>query len=252
MNNTDLLITLIGLGFLLIVGIIVIITSIKKNGDKKEANEFLEGLASELRELILNIIRKFNIDDLDNLDEDSIVKIENSILKDIYNTTWEYIKNVVEKKSESEVDFFTQAVLALLENREFVEDFIKRLLDNASTKHTIYNRAKYIALSTGEKRMEELEEREEQLTEEFSDTEKYVEESKEEDLPSGDSSLLPTEEDLANLNPQKDEEEEELDIENDISVEVIEEDDDIYYDKAGRARSKKTGKWTKDPKKQQK
>lgn len=98
--------------------------------------------------------------------------------------------------------------------------------------------------------MEELEEREEELTEEFSDTEKYVEESKEEDLPSGDSGLLPTEEDLAELNPQRDEEEEELDPENDISVEVI--DDDIYYDKAGRARSKKTGKWTKDPKKQQK
>lgn len=243
MNNTDLLITLIGLGFLLIVGIIVIITSIKKNGDKKEANEFLEGLASELRELILNIIRKFNIDDLDNLDEDSIAKIENSILKDIYNTTWEYIKNVVEKKSESEVDFFTQAVLALLENREFVEEFIKKMITSNSMNNVIHARATALLDDKVESRMVESEEEDKNLQEEFSDQEKYIEELKDEDQTHGEDVNIPTAEEMGELNPQIDEPEE-LDPENDSSVEVIEEDD-IYYDKSGRPRSKKTGKWVK-------
>ena len=53
---------------------------------------------------------------------------------------------------------------------------------------------------------------------------------------------LETEEELSELNPQVDEPEE-LDPENDPSVELI--DDDIYYDKSGKARSKKTGKWVK-------
>ena len=248
--GNDLLLVLVGLGVLAIIATIFVFYNVKRSGDKKEAERFLEGLSDKLGDIILEIIRSFEPSDIEDISDAGIEKIETAILQKIYDVCWNYVKEVVEKKNAENMDFFTRAVLSLLENREFVEDFIKRLLDDASTKHTIYNRAKYITLSAGEKRMEELEEREEELTEEFSDTEKYVEESNEEDLPSGDSGLLPTEEDLAELNPQRDEEEEELDPENDISVEVI--DDDIYYDKAGRARSKKTGKWTKDPKKQQK
>ena len=80
------------------------------------------------------------------------------------------------------------------------------------------------------------------LQEEFSDQEKYIEESTDDDLTHGEMVNKPTEEELNELNPQVDEEEE-LDPKNDPSVEVI--DDDIYYDKSGRPRSKKTGKWVK-------
>ena len=247
--NSDLLLVLIGLGFLVLVGAIFVIYSVKRSGDKKEAEKFLEGLSDKLGDIILEIIRSFDPSDIKDLTEIGLEKIETAILQKIYDVCWNYIKEVVEKKNAENMDFFTRAVLALLENREFVEEFIKKLVEDPSTKHSIYNRCKYISLSTGEKRMEEMEEREEKLIEEFSDEEKYnINDIDESDLPSGDSSLIPTEEDLKVLNPQRDEEEEELDPENDDSVEVI--DDDVYYDKSGRARSKKTGKWTKDPKKQ--
>ena len=250
--NNDLLLVLIGLGVLVVISVIFVFYTVKRSGDKKEAERFLEGLSGKLEDVILEIIRSFEPSDIEDISDAGIEKIETAILQKIYDVCWNYVKELVEKKNAENMDFFTRAVLSLLENRDFVEEFIKKLVDDASTKHTIYNRAKYVFLTVGERRIEELEEREEELTEEFSDKEKYVEESNEEDLPSGDSELLPTEEDLANLNPQRDEEEEELDPDNDISVEVVDEDNDIYYDKAGRARSKKTGKWTKDPKKQQK
>lgn len=247
--GNDLLLVLIGLGVLAIIAVIFVIYSVKKSGDKKEAERFLDGLSGKLEDIILEIIRSFDISDLENISEIGVEKIETAMLEKIYDVCWNYVKEVVEKKNAENMDFFTRAVLSLLENKEFVESFIIKLLDNATTKHIIYDKAKNLSLSTAERRMEELEEREEKLTEEFSDEEKYnIGEIDEDDLPIGeDSDLLPTEEDLAVLNPQKDEEEE-LDPENDDSVEVI--DDDIYYDKAGRARSKKTGKWTKDPKKQ--
>ena len=239
--GNDLLLVLIGLGFLAVIAAIFVIYSVQRSGDKKVAERFLEGLSDKLGDIILEIIRSFEPSDIEDISEAGLEKI--------YDVCWNYVKEVVEKKNAENMDFFTRAVLSLLENKEFVESFIIKLLDNATTKQIIYDRSRSIALSTGEKRMEELEEREEEMTEEFSDEEKYnVDEIDEEDLPSGDSSLIPTEEDLADLNPQRDEEEDELDPENDDSVEVIEED--VYYDKSGRARSKKTGKWTKDPKKQ--
>ena len=246
--GNDLLLVLIGLGFLAVIAVIFVIYSVKRSGDKKEAERFLEGLSDKLGDIILEIIRSFEPSDIEDISEAGLEKIETAILQKIYDVCWNYIEEVVKKKNAENMDFFTRAVLALLENREFVEEFINKLI-NTTTKQIIYDRSRSIALSTGEKRMEELEEREEEMTEEFSDEEKYnVNEIDEEDLPSGDDSLIPTEEDLADLNPQRDEEEEELDPENDDSVEVIEED--VYYDKSGRARSKKTGKWTKDPKKQ--
>jgi hypothetical protein len=242
--NNDLLLILIGLGFLLIVGIVFVIYTVKKTGNKKTAEEFLDGLSDKLGDIILETIRSFDPKDID-ISEDGIAKIETAILKKIYDVCWDYVSDIVQKTDAEHADFFTKSVLALLQNREFVEDFIQKLVDAPGNKSVLYTRAKNITLATGEERIEELEKREQELTKEFSDEDKYVEEFNENDLPAGDSSLIPTEEDLADLNPQIDEEEE-LDPENDSSVEVIEEEDnDIYYDKSGRPRSKKTGKWVK-------
>ena len=56
--------------------------------------------------------------------------------------------------------------------------------------------------------------------------------------------------DLGDKVDSKDKDEaEDLDPDNDISVEVLDETEDIYYDKSGRARSKRTGRWAKDPRK---
>lgn len=243
--NQDLLLILIGLGFLLIIGIFVIIYSIKKTGDKKEANEFLETLSKQLKSLIIDIIRNFDPKDIQDLDEDKIATIETQILKKIYDTCWECIRNIVKEKSQEEPDFFTSAVLALLENRDFIEEFINNLITNTTTQSIIHSRAVYISNNIEEDRITESEERDIELQEEFSDQDKYIEEITDEDQTYGEEIEEPTEEELAELNPQVDEPEE-LDPENDPSVEVIEnEEDDIYYDKSGRPRSRKTGKWVK-------
>lgn len=243
--NQDLLLILIGLGFLLIVGLLVIIYSIKKTGDKKEANEFLETLSKQLKSLIIDIIRNFDPKDIQDLDEDKVVTIETQILKKIYDTCWECIRNIVKEKSQEEPDFFTSAVLALLENRDFIEEFINNLITNTTTQSIIHSRAVYISNNIEEDRITKSEERDRELQEEFSDQDKYIEEITDEDQTHGEEVEVPTEEELAQLNPQVDEPEE-LDPENDPSVEVIEdEEDDIYYDKSGRPRSRKTGKWIK-------
>ena len=243
--NQDLLLILIGLGFLLIVGIFVIIYSIKKTGNKEEANAFLETLSKQLKTLMIDIIRNFDPKDIQDLDEDKIATIETQILKKIYDTCWECITNVVKDKSAEDPDFFTSAVLALLENRDFVEEFINGLINASTIQSIIHSRATYIGANIEQQRMVESEEREAELEEEFSDQDKYVEEITDEDQTHGEVVETPTEEELAQLNPQVDEPEE-LDPETDPSVEVInDEENDIYYDKSGRPRSRKTGKWVK-------
>jgi len=243
--NNDLLLALIGLGVIAIIAVVFVLYSVKRSGDKKEAERFLDGLSNELVNMVLEIIKSFKFDDFKDLSEVDLEKVEIALIKKIYDICWNYVKKVVEKKNTENMDFFTKAVLSLLENRSFVENFIKKLVEGDSDiQDNIHDKARVISISASEKILEELEEREEELTEEFSDQDKYVEVSNEEDLPVGEDEELgvPTEEELAELNPQKDEEEE-LDPDNDPSVEVV--DDDIYYDKSGRPRSKKTGKWVK-------
>jgi hypothetical protein len=245
MSNQDLLVTLIGLGVIVVIAIVFLIYRIRKTGDKQEANDFLEGLYEELKLLVLKVIKSFSLDDLENIDKDTIAKIENAILKSIYDTCWNYVKNVVEKNVDDNKDFFTQAVLAFLENKEFVEEFIKKLINSESIGVVIHEKATLLLDNKAEKVLEESIEEDKELQEEFSDQEKYIEELKDEDQTRGEEVEEPTEEELSRLNPQVDEPEE-LDPENDPSVEVVEdEDNDIYYDKSGRARSKKTGKWVK-------
>ena len=239
--NQDLILILIGLMVLAIVGAITIIVSIKRTGDKKEATEFLEGLSVELKNLILKIIRTINPEDFKDLDEEKILSIETTILKQIYDTCWDYVTNVVEKKSKETSDFFTEAVLALLQNKEFVEDFIKDLINKESIGQIIKSRATGIVDEICQMRLDESKIEDEELEKEYN-KEEYIEESDDSDLTHGEAVVTPTEDELNELNPQVDEPED-LDPDNDPSVELI--DEDIYFDKSGRARSRKTGKWIK-------
>ena len=244
MSNQDLLLTLIGLGVIVIVGVVFIIYRVRKTGNKQEADDFLEGLSEEFKNLILKVIKSFTLEDISKIDKDSIAEIENVILKEIYNTCWNYLRNVVEKNIDTNKDFFTQAVLALLENKEFVEEFIRKLIESECLQTVIHAKASILLEKSIENKMVETEEEDKELQEEFSDQDKYIEELKDEDQTHGEEIEVPTEEELAELNPQVDEPEE-LDPENDPSVEVVEDNEDIYYDKSGRPRSKKTGKWVK-------
>ena len=240
--NTDLILTIIGFVFIAVVTASVTIYTAKKSGSKQEALDFLEGLASELRNKIIEFISSITIDDLKDLDNVDVEDVEQYILSHIYEITWAYVKRVVQDNIETNKDFFTKAVLALLENKEFIENFIRELITNKGINTTINERSMQLSFETVRERSLKMVEDDNNLQEEFSDQEKYIEESTDDDLTHGEMVNEPTEEELKELNPQVDEEEE-LDPENDPSVEVI--DDDIYYDKSGRPRSKKTGKWVK-------
>ena len=241
--NTDLILIIIGFVFIAVITASVTIYTAKKSGSKQEALDFLNGLAGELKRIIISIITSISIDDLKDLDETTAEKIGTSILKRIYDGAWEYIQEVAQKNLDNNKDFFTGAVLAILSNKEFIEKFIRDLLNKENPITGLINdRSIELSYDIAKVRAEKLEKDDEDLQEEFSNQEKYIEEVTDEDQTSGEDINEPTPEDLSKLNPQVDEEEE-LDPENDPSVEVI--DDDIYYDKSGRPRSKKTGKWVK-------
>lgn len=242
--NTDLILTIIGFVFIAVITASVTIYTAKKSGSKQEALDFLNGLVGELRNIIIDIISSISFDDLKDLDETTAEEIETSILKRIYDGVWEYVQEIVQKNLDTNKDFFTQAVLAILNNKEFIEKFIRDLLNKEEKDivKIISDRSVELSFDIARERAAKLEKDDEELQEEFSDQEKYIEEVTDEDQTSGEDINEPTPEDLSKLNPQVDEEEE-LDPENDPSVEVI--DDDIYYDKSGRPRSKKTGKWVK-------
>jgi hypothetical protein len=243
MDSTKLIVIFIGICLLAIIAIFVILTSIKRTGNKKEAEEFLQGLSDRIRDIILEIIRTFDPSEIKDISEDTIVKIETAILEKIYNVCWGYVKDKVENELNKNPDFFTQAVLALLENKDFVEKFIQDIINgDGYYGELIHSKAENIKKVVIENQNEQIEKVDKELEKEFSDQDKYFEEVTEDDLSVGEFKEEPTEEELSKLNPQVDEPED-LDPENDPSVELI--NDDIYFDKSGRARSKKTGKWTK-------
>ena len=250
--NTDLLLVLIGLIVIAIIGAAVVAYIVKRSGNKKEAIKFLEGLSDKLLSMVLKAIRSFNPKDIpSDITEIDVERVETIILQKIYDTCWKYVEEIVKEKDEEDSDFFTKAVLSFLLNRKFIENFIKNLIENTdSATKKLHSKAEAIESGVTNDRIKEMEEREQELTEEFSNQEKYVEKSNEDELPVGEDEELttPSKEEASKLNPQKDEAED-LDPDNDISVEVLDETEDIYYDKSGRARSKRTGRWTKDPRK---
>ena len=243
MDSTKIIVIAIGICLLAIIAVFVILTSIKRTGNKKEAEEFLQGLSDRIRDIILEIIRTFDPSEIKDISEDTIVKIETAILEKIYNVCWGYVRDKVENELDKNPDLFTQAVLALLENKDFVEKFIRDIINGDGYYGELINsKARNLEKAIVDNKAKELEKEDKELEKEFSDQDKYFKEATEEDLSSGEFKEEPTEEELSKLNPQVDEPEE-LDPENDPSVELINED--IYYDKSGKARSKKTGKWVK-------
>ena len=95
--GNDLLLVLVGLGVLAIIATIFVFYNVKRSGDKKEAERFLEGLSDKLGDIILEIIRSFEPSDIEDISDAGIEKIETAILQKIYDVCWNYVKEVVEK-----------------------------------------------------------------------------------------------------------------------------------------------------------
>jgi hypothetical protein len=198
----------------------------KSEENQKLASEFLSGLSDNIESTIVSIINEADIDKYNSLDE-----LEIDILQKIYDETWNYLYVEIIKASKN--DIITAAVSKLI-NKEYLIKFI----DNTFKGNMFENvEAKWI-----DKFSKNNEQNDQELQNEFSGTD-YNENFDEDDLePASEEEI--SEEELAKLNPPREDGEEEYNSE-DSSMEIVEEDDDIYIDKSGRKRSRKTGKWVK-------
>ena len=240
--NKDLLCTLIGLGVLAVIIILsLIVNNKKKKETKNNAIDFLDGLLTNIKRVMLETLSNISLSDFaDKISREAFIS---SVLKDIYEATWEYLKDIVEKKKNKNA--IDEATGILLENKKFVDSYIEKVIDNSNLEAKILEKYDDEIGTIAEESAKELEDEDKELQEEYSNDDKYIEEVNDEMLEEIDDKDEPTEEELEKLNPQTDEAAE-LDPENDSSVELI--DDDIYYDKGGRPRSRKTGKWVKQNK----
>jgi Asp-tRNA(Asn)/Glu-tRNA(Gln) amidotransferase C subunit len=230
MDNTTLL-TIIGGIIVLILVIIAIIIGLKTNktnNGKLEAENFLTGLSDVFYNKMVEIINEFDFSQYS-----SIAEAETAVLKQIYEAVWDYTRRQLDIISNKNI--LTKLAIKIIDE-DFVIKFIDNLASNKNISELIEN--SYSNIVKG--RLDSMVEEDEKLQEEFSDQSKYVE-----DFDSVDLEPAKEEDDNSDdgepINPPRDEEEPYN--ESDESMEIVDEDDDIYIDKGGRKRSRKTGKW---------
>lgn len=230
--DSKMLFTIIGAILLVICVIVAIVIRGKSNkptvADKITAKEFLEGLSEVFYNKMLEIVNTVDITKFDSIEE-----LEVSLLSDIYSACWTYTEEQLAEHAQE--DILTAMVLRIID-KDFVTKFIDELINNKEINRMISEMwdSKFEVVS------EEVIEEDNKLIEEFSNTEEYVEEFNENVLEEA-KEVIPTEEEIAVLNPQLEVDEVEYDPETDTSVEVIE--DDVYIDENGRKRSKSTGRF---------
>lgn len=240
--NTDALMSIISsIIVLAIIGTIFYIRlkNSPKEEDKESARKFLEGLKDGLNNLIVGIIRDFKYDDYDNF-----VDIKNDVLIRINDMCETYID---QKISESNDVLSILALKALKSG--MISDFIDEVISNFNVEGTIEVHATRILQAN----LDESEKEDKELQEEFkSETDYYLEkECTVDQLEKVSEEELKEEEEkhISEIKPPRDDEEEYNP--EDPSMEILKEDEtgdednNIYYDSNGRARSKSTGKFVK-------
>lgn len=229
--DSNTLLAIIGGIFILICIIIALIIRFKTKPsiyDQESATNFLNGLSDTFYDVISDIIENINFDDYD-----SLVELENDIIEQIYDTILNYTKDYLNQAAKD--DIITSIVFKLLNN----EDRIIQFIDELIRKYDVTKKLEGAWAENFKIKTANISEADSELEEIYSDKSQYIETVSDKDLiPAKD--VLPTDEELQNLNPPS-EEDKEYDPENDDSVEVI--DDDSYIDKQGRRRSKSTGRF---------
>lgn len=233
------LLSIIGGIIVLAIIIAAMVIRYKSNSsafDKESATEFLEGLSDIFYEKIMDIINNINF-----ADYDSLIELEASILSQIYDTIWEYVEKKL--KEDSKTNIFSALTLKIL-NKEFVDKFVDKLLTEYNIVETMESGWSNHFNSKDVERS--IVEEDKNLQDKFSDSSQFVETSDNSELPPAQD-IAPSEEELAALNPQSDDEEE-LDIENDDSVELVDgNNEELPYiiDANGRKRDRKSGRYIK-------
>ena len=233
-------------------GIIFVVRSIRKpkEQDKEQMDEFLKSVEQTASDLIINILdtieeqkEEGTILDLDTFVEESLSLIHVSLYDAIYK--------IAEK--EKDTNTISKIAFHFLTKKGLIDEWIANIItiSGARTKLGEIWDEKF-----GE-RLEEAEKADENVKGQFDNEDEYYEkeefnredlepskapEEAVKDLP--DEEREKEEEKIANLNPQKDtDEEEEFDEE---SMDIVEEEEvDYFFDSKGRKRNKATGRYMK-------
>lgn len=219
-------------GILILVLIIITIVIRYKGSpstyDKEQAKDFLNKLSDVFYKKMMEIINN-----IDFFAYPSIEELEVSVLNDIYDTIWAFVEE--ELKDAAQKDILTALALKVI-NKEYVTKFVDQIISSKNINERLAENWKIFHI---EKVSEEVEKEDEELQQKYSDPSLYNEDFDVKDLEPVQE-VKPTEEELAQLNPQVDTDEVNYDDE-DSSVEMIE----IIVDKNGRKRNKATGRFVK-------
>lgn len=215
------------IALIVIVAIIIILDKkfIPSKADKQKARDFLVSLKDTIHAVMLKAISEFNFSTYTGTDD-----IEIDMIGDIFIA----IKDCIEIEAYNTKNDLKPLVIKALESPLLIDDFIMTMIDEYKIKDVIYDTVNNYIQSKNI----EIESEDKKLEEQFS-SDDYNEEEMEV-LPEAVKEEVP-EEELKKLNPPSDEEE--AYNANDSSMELVNED--IFYDKNGRARSKTTGKYVK-------
>ena len=214
MDNYGILIGLI----VLLIFVFVIVMELRKSSDKKAAVNFLQDLGDEILNVILRTISETSPKDFNSLED-----FNNHLVEKIYNQVWDFITE--KASSDNVIDKVTKAVFTYVDGDTLVK-FINDIMEqNGITDKIANDFAAYSIKECSDSIVEE----DKKLEEEYSDKDQYVETSNDDELAPAEDKA-PTEEEMAAINPQR-EEEEDFDAEDD-SMEIVTDKKEIITAKS--------------------
>lgn len=212
MDNNTLLSILAGIVILALVafGIWYRLVRDPLAKDTKLAENFLK----ELEDTIYNSIVS-TIDSFDFSKYTSIPEMEYDVLESIYDKVWEFVEAKLKEASRN--DILTIMAIKIC-NREFVDKFVDSLINKHNCFEPLVNK---FQASKIEDATDSIAEEDKKIEAEYSDPNLYVEDSSTIELKPAEEET-PTEEELKNINPPREEDEEYN--KDDISQELLDED----------------------------
>lgn len=226
--STNMVTSIIGGVFTIIIFAIAIIYNIKTNPtnkDKDAAKKFLTGMSETLYKKVMELISSADLNSFKSLEE-----FESYILSNSYDAILDYVNSQLSKAAEADV--VTAMVLKVL-NSDYIEKFINDFLNDIDVSSAITQ-----AWNTQTMSKEDIEARKNLEKDMEENPDQYVENSDDMELQKA-VPTEPSEEELSKIIPPVDEEDDTF--VDDGTSEIV--DDDIMVDKKGRKRSKKTGRY---------
>lgn len=201
---------IIGAIVLVLLVAIVVAINIANNSNKEKAKEFLQGLSDQIVAAALNIIEGFDPKKYKTVEE-----FETAILDVIYSNIYDYVTHEIANAEYTDV--ITKAIVSKL-SKDMVISFIDQLIQDKNLYEIIEGEFAIPTIESGE-----MEKEDEALAKEFSNEEDYVE-NVDENPVDWDMELTEEEkEQIANLNPQIEDEKEYVPEEDD-SIEYVEDE----------------------------